>query len=242
MVMTERQRDPESDAHHAITKLVPASPRSTLIVRLLGWLVASVLRLQCATWRIKTAGLEQLDRRLTAGERIMAIFWHGKYFPLFPLLRGRQALIFTSDSFRGRIIAEICRRFDYACAAIPVEDKGWNALEFVRERADAHQVVAFAVDGPLGPYHVVKPGAIVLAARLGFAVIPVSTACRRKLVLTRRWDRRELPGLFTRVGVAVGGPQHPSTPLEHKDITLWQERLKAALETADQRAQKLIAN
>lgn len=87
-----------------------------------------------------------------------------------------------------------------------------------------------------------KPGAIVLAARLGFAVIPVSTACRRKLVLNRCWDRRELPGLFTRVGLAVGDPLHPSTPLEHEDIKLWQERLKAALETVNQRAQKLISN
>lgn len=55
--------------------------------------------------------------------------------------------------------------------------------------------VGIAVDGPLGPDHVVKRGVLRLAAEYQFEVVPISVASRRKRVLRHRWDHLEIPCL-----------------------------------------------
>lgn len=75
----------------------------------MGWLFTWLLRLQWVTWRKEVEGLERLDRRLARGERTLVAFWHGKYLPLFTLLRGRSACVFTSQSLRGEVIAGLRR-------------------------------------------------------------------------------------------------------------------------------------
>ena len=51
--------------------------------------------------------LNYLSRRhsedQSSGGPMIVAFWHGGYIPLFSLLRGRDALLLTSDSFRGRV-------------------------------------------------------------------------------------------------------------------------------------------
>jgi hypothetical protein len=64
----------------------------------------------------------------------------------------------------------------------------------------------FAVDGPRGPYGVVKPGALALARSANARVIPAGAAARRKVVLDRAWDRFVLPLPFTRVDIVLGAP------------------------------------
>jgi lysophospholipid acyltransferase (LPLAT)-like uncharacterized protein len=70
---------------------------------------------------------------------------------------------------------------------------------------------AVAVDGPLGPFHRVKSGVIRIASALGFELLPGSVDSRRKMVCYKRWDRMEIPMLFTRVCLVIGEPiQVPS--------------------------------
>ncbi|WP_412852624.1 hypothetical protein [Ectothiorhodospira shaposhnikovii] len=82
------------------------SPQSGTVVHLLGLLIATLLRLLGATWRLETRGLEPLSKLLADDRRVLLVFWHGGYLPLFPLLRGHKAAILTSDSLRGRIIMD----------------------------------------------------------------------------------------------------------------------------------------
>jgi hypothetical protein len=45
---------------------------------ILGLIGAGILKLQCATWRVETEGLERLDDMLERGERVLDVFWHGQ--------------------------------------------------------------------------------------------------------------------------------------------------------------------
>ncbi len=213
-------------------------PRRGLRARLLGWLWASLLRIQCTTWRKRFEGLDELDRILKEGRKVLFSFWHGKYVPLFALLRGRPACVFTSQSRRGEVLEEICRRFGYDCVQIPVHGSG-QALELMLRALASHQNGAIAVDGPLGPYHRVKRGAIKLASELGYVVVPASVSARRKRVMKHRWDRLEVPGLFTRVGFAIGRPMEIPPNLSVEEMKSWVKRLHDALESLDRRAEEL---
>lgn len=207
--------------------------------RILGRLGAAFLRLQQATWRARVEGLEEVDRLRAAGETVLLVFWHGKYLPLFPILRGREACVFTSRSFRGEIISETGRHFGFD--GIQLSDEG-QARSFVRMRRAlaTRRAGAIAVDGPLGPYHVVKPGVIELASRTGCALLPASSAARPAWVQARRWDRMERPLPFARVALVVGPPLRVPRELPQREVAGWTERLGKELDAAGRRARELV--
>ena len=211
-----------------------AGPRP-LQARLLSFLWGWALRIQAATWRKEVEGLDRLDALLARRVPLIVAFWHGRYTPLFTLLRGRDAVIFTSLSFRGSIISGICRRFGYRAVQIP--DHGREAaLETMRQTLRAGGACGIAVDGPMGPYHCVKRGAIQLASELGFRILPVTFAARRSRVDAGRWDRMEVPRPFTRVVFLCGQPLEVPPGLDAAEVRVWQDRLREVLEDLDHRA------
>lgn len=216
-----------------------APTSAPLRARLLSRAFVAVLQTLNRSWRIETAGLERFDAMLGQGERVLVAFWHGKYLPLFTIMQGRQGCIFASRSFRGEVICGICCRLGYQCVKIP-EHAGDRALALMHEALADHQLAGIAVDGPLGPYHVVHRGAIQLAADLGMALIPACFAASRRKVLAKRWDRMEIPLPFTRLGLAFGEPMRIPNDLGNLSFQEWQARLHDALEAADRRAQSML--
>jgi len=209
---------------------------SDLIIRFLGFLTASLLRTLSATWRVKQKQLERLDQGLIEGERFLVIFWHGKYLPLFPLLRGREGCIFTTFSFRGLVIRDLCRRLGYTCLTLP-QNHGMQRMSDMQQALQPWNLAALAVDGPLGPYHKAKSGAVRLASTMGYTVLPVTTASRWKLEM-QRWDRMELPLPFSKVVLMVGTPIRVPESLDPVDIGRWKETFNSALEALDQKAER----
>lgn len=221
-----------------MTKISTSS--SGLWVRILGFVGAWFLRLLNATWHVDGEGLERLDRLSDEGGHALATFWHGKYIPLFTLLRGRRACVFTSQSFRGQVISEICRQFGYDCVQLP-RHGGVRPLELMRRTLTSYRFGGIAVDGPLGPYHVVKPGAIELASSLGFVLLPVSTASRRRRIFLQRWDQMELPWFFTQVALVIGEPLYIPPDLNNQDLPFWESQLHQSLIDVDRRANELVS-
>lgn len=210
-----------------------------LRARILGFVYSAVLRLQLATWRKEFYGLEPLDDLLARRVPVLVAFWHGRYVPLFAVLRGRRAAIFTSASFRGDVIAGICRRFGY----LPVQlvDRGrQRSLEAMRRTLRGIPACGVAVDGPLGPYHAVKRGPVQLASELGLLVVPVTFAARRTRMARHRWDRMEVPRPFTRVVFLVGEPMKVPAGLDAVGVRKWAARLARELEALDAEAGSLV--
>ncbi len=207
--------------------------------RVLGWLWAMALRLQALTWRKQLVGLERLAGLHAAGHRVLVLFWHGKYVPLFALVPIPGARIFTSRSFRGEVISEVCRCF--GCSAVQIPDHGGDASFALMRAAMADADTAgIAVDGPLGPYHAVKRGAIALASELGCLLLPISVASRRKRTATKRWDRMEVPCPFTTVRVQAGEPIAVPRALDEGGVELWIERVRDALEALDAQVERAL--
>ena len=109
----------------------------------LGAVIAFFLRLRHMTWRKDMRELAKIDALFDRGEKVMAVFWHGNYIPLFSLLSGRKACVFASDSFRGRIIAAMD---DVVAARIRLEGeqatRDPSALFAVVERARGRRLAA----------------------------------------------------------------------------------------------------
>jgi lysophospholipid acyltransferase (LPLAT)-like uncharacterized protein len=204
-----------------------------LRARLYGWSCSLALWLLWATWRVDPDEIRRVGELLRKNKLIVC-FWHGKYIPLFILLRNHDACVFSSDSFRGLVIGTICRHFGYRSVLIPEE--GEEAYLRMRDTLATERTAGIAVDGPLGPYHAVKRGPIRLASDTGVPLLAVSVAASRSRVNEQRWDLQEIPRPFSRVCLAAGHPIRVPADLGDDELSRWQERLARELEDVDRRA------
>jgi len=203
--------------------------------RILYWL----LRLQRWTWRVHIEGREHLTQLYAGNKRFLFCFWHGKYVPLFPLLKGYQACVVSSQSERGSVIAEICRNFGYQSAQIP-DQPGRDSLMLMGEALSNARAGALAVDGPLGPRHRVKHGVIGMASARGFDLLPVSLHSRRKMVFNKRWDRMEFPLPFTKVCLVFGEPIKVPPELRSGQVRGLVDNLAKAIARLDKKAENMV--
>jgi len=206
---------------------------------IIGWFWTLILRLLAASWTKEYVGLQVLDDLLAERRTAVIAFWHGKYVPLLVLLRTRKVRVVTTASKRGGIIADMSRHFDYAVAQLP-DHAPRRALWLLRQTLRAAPAIAVAVDGPLGPHHVVKHGIIQVVARLGCPVLPVSVAARRRWASAGRWDRMEIPLPFTRVCIAVGRMITIPADVSADELSYWAERLAAEIDAATRLAEQRV--
>lgn len=175
-----------------------------------------------------------LNALLDDGEGVILVFWHGEFLPLFKLLAGSNAIVFTSDCFRGRIIARISRHFGYVPSIIPQGGRG-NTYRHMLRVLRLRKLAAFATDGPLGPNREAKPGAIRMASELGYLIVPVSVVCNPKRVMERRWDKREWPHWGASVTLHIGKPIRVPAKLRGETVGEWTAIVTQAIDATERR-------
>jgi hypothetical protein len=213
----------------------PAPSALSALARLLGLICAALLKLLAMSWRADTKELDRVDRVLATGSPVIAVFWHGSYLPLFALAAGRPVIVFTSRSFRGKVIASICRTFGYRPKLLPPGQRGYLTMRHVlaaqnQERTNPW-IVAIAIDGPLGPAGKVKSGALHLAARLGAVIMPINIASRPSWTITSRWDRFKIPLPWAKIDLKVSSPIRvpPHLGRNHEDVVKAKQQVLDSL-------------
>lgn len=202
--------------------------------QMVGGTIAFAYHLWSRSWKTDKTEIARLNALLDDGEGVILVFWHGKFLPLFELLAGSEAVVFTSDCFRGRIIARISRHFGYAPSLIPPDVHG-NKYRFMIREMRRGRIAAFATDGPLGPHRQAKPGAVRMASKLGFLILPVSVESQPKRVMEKRWDKREWPHLGASVSLKVGEPIRVPRNLPREAVGEWTEIVTQAIDAVERR-------
>lgn len=199
---------------------------------LLGLVVGVVARSWLATLRVRVVLDPALDR--VQGRPWVLAFWHGTQWPLLAWRRRRKTVVLVSLSRDGAIQARAMAVQGLRVVRGSSSRGGVAGLVALvramkREGADA----AFAVDGPRGPYGVVKGGAIAAARASGGVVVPMAGAVRCGFVLRGAWDRFSIAWPFTCVDVVLGGPVNPSSVADARgDVERALESLNRQLAAA----------
>jgi lysophospholipid acyltransferase (LPLAT)-like uncharacterized protein len=94
------------------------------------------------------------------------------------------------------------------------------------QRLDRDAVVT--VDGPTGPRHQVKDGAVYLGYKAGAWIVPVRVHSSRVKRFERAWDRFQLPlpGALCRI---IYGIPYKVEELHSETLTYERQRLQHAL-------------
>lgn len=199
-------------------------------------LIRAIVHAFGATWRIRPArGDRRLRELLAADQPVVICFWHecsfffAYYLSRELIRRGYRVTAFSSRSRDGELGAKLARLWgaDVVRKAVtPSGSEGIRALyRAVKQRSSAPLVIP---DGPAGPAHQAKVGAVVLAQMAEIPIQPVAFAARHCWHLTS-WDRMMVPALFTRVDVAIGEPLHVPRQLPPEDLERERRRLERTL-------------
>jgi lysophospholipid acyltransferase (LPLAT)-like uncharacterized protein len=177
---------------------------------LLAIFAALFIRLLIFTWRIRLHGPEPND---LPGPFVFC-FWHGNQAGLLAHPRVRRAVVMTSLSKDGSLQAEILRRLGFIVVRGSSSRGGAAGLKAVTAEIKRGRDALFAVDGPRGPIHQIKEGALLAAQATGVSLIALTAVADRSIVFHRSWDRYSLPKLFARVDIYRSEPIDSSADME----------------------------
>jgi lysophospholipid acyltransferase (LPLAT)-like uncharacterized protein len=179
-------------------------------MRIPPWLIAplanGLYRLWCSTLRIRETGREAFDALETAGKPAVCSLWHDELFALMHVRRNLRIVTIVSQSNDGEYLARLLQALGLKTARGSSSRGGLKALlHTARLMREEHYNGCITVDGPRGPRHKVKPGAIILAFRTPAHVIPIRLFLHRAKKF-RSWDRFQLPLPFSKVDIVFGTP------------------------------------
>ncbi len=192
--------------------------------RLVARLMYAVYLPWCATLRLTQVNREPVDALITAGRPFVLSLWHNECFTLIYLKKNLKLMTIASQSKDGEYITGVLEQLGFAVARGSSSRGGVSALLSSARLMRQGYSPAVTVDGPRGPRHKVKDGAIYLAGSNRVPLVPLR-ALSERCIRCGSWDRFEVPLPFSRVRVVFGDPYMVERDLRDKDM-LEQERAR----------------
>ncbi|MBN1448409.1 MAG: lysophospholipid acyltransferase family protein [Bacteroidetes bacterium] len=133
------------------------------------------------------------------------VFWHGSMtFPWWRMRRTNSAAL-VSHSKDGQILADLLRSWGYTVLRGSSSRGSKEAMGAMRGAVRNGHVLCVTPDGPRGPYHEMKMGAVRVAQTMKVPLVMVTVGYRRYRRL-KSWDLFEIPFPFTHARVIYSDP------------------------------------
>jgi lysophospholipid acyltransferase (LPLAT)-like uncharacterized protein len=205
-------------------------------------LVRGFLRLLWSTCRVRTViGAGVVEGLRLRDEPAVIAYWHqmhvfASWYLFGEVARGLKLAFLTSPSVSGEVPAALITRW----GAVPLRGSSTRASgEALREMFEVvsrqRRSLVITADGPKGPLHEFKPGAVLLAKMAKVPIVPLAWAGRR-VIHWPSWDRFLLPWPFTEVVVAVGEPWAVPPGMKSTDLSAACREMERRLADLEARA------
>ena len=144
--------------------------------------------------------------------------WHEHQFCVHGLPNRNNINVLISTSLDGDIVALVCQKWGFRVVRGSAGHK--RAVASTLELKDAlknGESLAIMVDGPRGPYHSVKRGALVLSKESGVPIVPVYWYSTDKtFIKLPSWDKMSTPFGPCRILNLYGEPIYPDGKTEEE--------------------------
>jgi len=205
-------------------------------------LLKTLLNVLWLTCRVKTViGEEHATQIIDNGKPVIPCYWHqhhifGLWYMLQLRKQGLKVGFLISPSRDGEVPAKIAESWGLRAIRGSSHRTGARALKELYEIITREGISPVNTsDGPTGPIHKFKPGAIMLSQMSGAPILPISWAASRYWQLSS-WDRFIIPKPFSRIAIAVGEPRYVDRQLGITELEPIQHELEETLQTLGQNA------
>lgn len=208
--------------------------------RILSFGTAVGVRAVYSTISYRVEGWEAIRARLDAGRPAIFMLWHHDVMlPLGHESRFRvHALVSTGSD--GEYATRTIRRLGVRAIRGSSSRGGGRALRDMRKHARRGESFLVTPDGPKGPRHHFRAGALFLARVTGAPLVPVGGACSRAVIL-RSWDRLRIPKPFARIALVFGDPVSVPRDAGREAFEELRREMETRMALVGERAGRLLA-
>lgn len=172
---------------------------------------------------LKTLRIE-INNNPPENSRAVYIFWHSKMLVGWWLFRKRKSAAIVSQSKDGEILTGILENWDYKVIRGSSSKGSKEALNKLISLAGTYSIV-ITPDGPRGPLYEIKNGALIISNQCNIPIIPVKLTFSRKIVLSKSWDKFEIPYPFSKCEVKFGNEHYYKNYLEEQELAEFKKTL-----------------
>ncbi len=182
--------------------------KNRLILFLLRVVLWRIVWLWCFTLRITKIGAEAFESAGSSNMKYVAAFWHGSmlvgWFMNRPRGKGKISAL-VSQSKDGEYLSHVLQPWGYTMIRGSSHIGGKEAMQLMTDSVKNGNSLCITPDGPRGPRHEMKMGAIRVAQKTGVPLFLCGVGMKRKKQL-KSWDKFEIPFPFSSVAICYSEP------------------------------------
>lgn len=203
---------------------------------LLAYVLGGIMRWFWWSCRVKRViGSEHLDELQSSGSPAIIAYWHQMHLLCanYLLRRGKagdRIAFLISPSLTGEVPTAAARHWNIRVLRGSSTRSGGQSMREMHQVMvrDRYSIVVTA-DGPRGPLHKFKPGALLMSRMTGAPIVPIAYGAKR-FVSWNSWDRFIIPLPFTRVALAIGEPFRIPKNTRIEDLPEIQQQIEVIMQ------------
>ena len=192
----------------------------------------------CKSLKISTHNSEAIEKLKSEKQNFVLAFWHGTMLLPWYLHGNPSFAALTSKSKDGDLLAKILRKWNYEVVRGSSSVGGDVALGILIDYTKNDYSIAITPDGPRGPRHKFKAGAVITAKKANVPIILSGVGYKKRKVL-KNWDKFEVPFFFSSAKIIYSDPIYVSKELDYDETSDVIEKCETELNLLQQKAQSI---
>ncbi|MBS9776356.1 MAG: lysophospholipid acyltransferase family protein [Fusobacterium sp.] len=169
--------------------------------RFYGLLLYYFLKILTATLRIKIINKNNIDTK----QAYIYGFWHSKLIaPTVFFKNYEKKVALASPSKDGELISVPLEKLGYTLVRGSSDKKAISSTISLLKYLKKGYSMGTPLDGPKGPREKTKKGLLYLSMKTQISLISLGVAYEKKWILSKTWDKFEIPKPFSRVNIVIG--------------------------------------
>jgi lysophospholipid acyltransferase (LPLAT)-like uncharacterized protein len=167
--------------------------------------LTNIITALCKSLKIIKVNNDVIKKLDNENKNYILAFWHGTMLLPWFLHGNPNCAALISKSKDGDLLAKILKHWNYHVVRGSSSTGGDIALAIMIDFAKNNYSVTITPDGPRGPTHKFKAGAIITAKKSEVPLILAGVGFQRKKVLSN-WDKFEVPHFFSKAKIIYSEP------------------------------------
>jgi len=189
------------------------------LLHIIGLFVLShAVDLLCKSLKITFKNTEVVNNLANQNRNFVLAFWHGQMLLGWYMHRNNNYTALISKSQDGDLLEKILKYWKYNVIRGSSSNGGDVALGIMVDYARNNESIVITPDGPRGPRHNMKAGAVITAKKSKAPLILLGIGYKKKRVL-KSWDKFEIPKFFSEAKAVYSDPVYVNLDLSFAETS-----------------------
>ena len=180
--------------------------------------LANIVTALCKSLKTIKVNDEAIKKLDDENKNYILAFWHGTMLLPWYLHGNPKCAALISKSKDGDLLAKILKHWNYNVVRGSSSKGGDIALAIMIDFAKNDYSVTITPDGPRGPAHKFKAGAVITAKKSKVPLILAGVGYKKKKVLSN-WDKFEVPYFFSKAKIVYSEPIFIEANLSYEETS-----------------------